>query len=264
VNSYQSRINHALERCLPHQATEPTRLHEAMRYAVLNGGKRLRPSLVYATGETLGVNPEQLDVAACAVECIHAYSLIHDDLPAMDNDDMRRGLPTCHKAFDEATAILAGDALQVLAFQQLADADFLSAEQRVKMISALAHACGSRGMAGGQAMDLAATGTITPEELELLHRYKTGYLIRASVELSVLIAAHTSQNLIHYAEAVGLAFQIQDDILDQDAYSQLVGLDVAKARVQTLYDSAMDQLTDFGHAAEPLRSLTNHMIHREY
>ncbi|MFU8797867.1 MAG: farnesyl diphosphate synthase [Gammaproteobacteria bacterium] len=258
------RINQALIRYLPPLEKAPKRLHEAMRYAVLNGGKRLRPALVYATGESLGVPLEKLDIAACAVEFIHAYSLIHDDLPAMDNDDFRRGLPTCHKAFDEATAILAGDALQVLAFQILADAVFLSADQRIKMISTLAHACGSFGMAGGQAMDLASTGKImTESELETLHRCKTGALIQASVALGIIISASSAPSLILYARALGLAFQIQDDILDNDAYSQLVGLDAAKNRVQMLYNTAIHYLSDLGDAAKPLQQLTHSIIHRQ-
>jgi geranylgeranyl pyrophosphate synthase len=289
IPQYQTRVNTALERCLPPADIAPQQLHMAMRYSVLNGGKRLRPAFVYATGATLGVSPDALDPAACAVELIHSYSLIHDDLPAMDNDDLRRGLPTCHKAFDEATAILAGDALQVLAFQQLADADpaLLSAEQRVQMISLLGKACGSIGMAGGQALDLAVTGkadSVTLAELETIHRYKTGCLIRASVELGMLSSGlDISESLIQYAENLGLAFQIQDDILDIEAsthvlgkqqggdiakqkvtYPQLAGLAAAKTKVRVLYEQAVANLDDFGQQADPLRDLAEYMFLRNY
>jgi len=185
----QSRVEAALESWLPTEATQPHTLHRAMRYAVLGGGKRIRPILVYASGDAFGVNPSALDGPACAVEIIHAYSLVHDDLPAMDNDDLRRGRPTCHRAFDEATAILAGDALQALAFQILAHdpAIQVDAGQRVRMIETLARAGGSRGMAGGQAIDLEAVGKdLDLAELENMHTHKTGALIRASVELGAL------------------------------------------------------------------------------
>jgi geranylgeranyl pyrophosphate synthase len=297
-------VNDALSRCLPLEDTEPKRLHQAMRYSVLSGGKRLRPALLYATGATLGLEPiqlaQQLDPLACAVELIHAYSLIHDDLPAMDDDNLRRGMPTCHRAFDEATAILAGDALQVLAFQLLADTEdayfsaSFSAKQRVQMISLLAKACGSVGMAGGQAMDLAATGQanlLTLAELETLYRYKTGYLIRASIELAVLACplSHSQyqidafENLIQYADAIGLAFQIQDDILDIEVstdvlgkqqgadrakqkatYPQLAGLEAAKTKVQILYQQALSPLDYFGSNADPLRQLAGYIICRNY
>jgi geranylgeranyl pyrophosphate synthase len=290
LQSTQTQVNRALEHCLPLADTAPKRLHEAMRYAVLNGGKRLRPALVYATGTTLGIPATQLDAPACAVELIHAYSLIHDDLPAMDDDDLRRGMPTCHKAFDEATAILAGDALQVLAFQQLADNSVFTAQQRVQMISVLAKACGSIGMAGGQAMDLAATGQatcLTLSELETLYRYKTGYLIRASIELAA-IAAPSQNNesfshLMKYADAIGLAFQIQDDILDievstevlgkqqgadtakqKTTYPGLVGLDFAKAKVKMLYQEAIQHLAYFGADSDPLCQVADYISCRNY
>ncbi|HEV2213608.1 MAG TPA: polyprenyl synthetase family protein, partial [Gammaproteobacteria bacterium] len=187
VPEYTARIERVLDRWLPSADKPPQRLHQAMRYSVLGGGKRLRPLLIYAAGETLGVAPEKLDGPAAAVEIIHAYSLLHDDLPAMDDDDLRRGRPTCHKAFDEATAILAGDALQVLAFLILSEDPAMAAApaQRVDMIRSVARASGSAGMAGGQAMDLAAAGkALDLAELELMHIHKTGALIRASILLA--------------------------------------------------------------------------------
>ncbi|MGH8458821.1 MAG: polyprenyl synthetase family protein, partial [Nevskiales bacterium] len=217
--AYLARVERALEDWLPAADHKPERLHEAMRYSVLGGGKRMRPTLLYATGEVLHIPPERLDGPAAAVEMIHAYSLVHDDLPAMDNDDLRRGRPTCHKAFDDATAILAGDALQALAFRVLAwdSAMAVSDGQRIAMIRLLADACGSLGMAGGQAIDLSATGRrLSVPEVEEMHRLKTGALIHASV----MLAAHAAPQiddaerlaLDQYAQAIGLAFQIQDDI----------------------------------------------------
>jgi geranylgeranyl pyrophosphate synthase len=185
---WQARVEIQLDRRLPDATASPQRLHEAMRYAVLGGGKRVRPVLVYATGETLGLPLESLDGAACAIEFIHAYSLIHDDLPAMDDDDLRRGQPTCHKAFDEATAILAGDALQVLAFEVLADDPTLPADAatRLGMVRILAQCSGTQGMAGGQALDLAAAGrTLALPEVVRMHEWKTGALIRAGVEMAL-------------------------------------------------------------------------------
>ncbi|MGH8643939.1 MAG: polyprenyl synthetase family protein, partial [Gammaproteobacteria bacterium] len=218
IRHFQSRVDTALERWLPEASIHPKRLHEAMRYAVLGDGKRIRPLLVYASGHALGVAPEVLDGPACAVELIHAYSLVHDDLPAMDDDELRRGRPTCHKAFDEATAILAGDALQTLAFYILAHdpAINVSAHNRLQMIETLAHAGGSRGMAGGQALDLAAVGTeLTLAELENMHIHKTGALIRACARMGALASENQDpaalKSLDHFAKCMGLAFQIRDD-----------------------------------------------------
>ena len=229
LQAYQTRIEGVLERVLPSVEILPQRLHTAMRYSVLNGGKRMRPLLVYATGESLGLAPEMLDLPAAAIELIHVYSLIHDDLPAMDDDALRRGKPSCHCAYDEATAILAGDALQALAFQLLAQADEpISAQQRLRMIQQLSIASGSRGMVGGQAIDLAAVGqALTELELEQMHIHKTGALIRSSV----LLAAYTAPDLAerqliqldHYAKCLGLAFQVQDDILDIESDTQTLG-----------------------------------------
>lgn len=262
----RTRIETVLEQALPSANCIPTRLHAAMRYAVLNGGKRLRPLLVYATATSLGLQLEQCDQAACAIELVHAYSLIHDDLPAMDNDDLRRGLPTCHKAFDEATAILAGDALQTLAFALLAESQLLQPEQRLAMLHELANAGGSLGMAGGQSLDLSATGqAINLEQLSTIHQLKTGRLIRSCVRFAAIAAnlQHTSQYqaLDEYADCLGLAFQIQDDILDietstavlgkkqgadialgKSTYPHLLGLAVAKQHMQQLYEQAATAL----------------------
>ncbi len=226
----RERVEGALMRWLPRPNAPPELLHHAMRYCVLNGGKRIRPILVYATGRALALKSGQLDAPACAVELIHSYSLVHDDLPAMDDDDLRRGQPTCHKAFDEATAILAGDALQTLAFQVLARDQTMAvgAEQRLRMIENLAQASGSRGMAGGQALDLAAVGQeLDLARLEHMHIHKTGALIRASVRLGTLFAPDLDTRLIRqldrYAKCIGLAFQIRDDILDVSGDTQVLG-----------------------------------------
>jgi len=276
MTTYQQRVNTALD------TIQPTRLHEAMRYAVLNGGKRIRPLLVYLAGRALDVDERILDRAACAVELIHAYSLIHDDLPAMDNDDLRRGLPTCHKAFDEATAILAADALQTLAFYVLSqEVDWpITDQQRLAIINTLALASGS------QALDMVATGqTLTVAELENLHIHKTGALIRASVKMGVLSCSRLDDQILeqfdHYAKCIGLAFQIQDDILDVEGqtevlgkpqgsdlvqekatYPAILGLREAKKLAQELVEEAIESLVDFDTQVEPLRWLANYIITR--
>lgn len=287
---YCAHLEKVLDSWLPTAAKPPQRLHQAMRYAVLGGGKRMRPLLVYATGETLGVPREQLDGPAAAVEIIHAYSLIHDDLPAMDNDDLRRGRPTCHKAFDEATAILAGDALQVLAFQILAEDQRMIAAPaaRVKMLHSLAVASGAVGMAGGQAMDMVATGKrLSLAELELMHIHKTGALIRASVLLAAQsmpgLAVEKYAALDRYAKCVGLAFQIHDDILDVEGetaalgkqagadaslnkptYPSVLGLEESRQRAQDLHHAALEALQPFGVAAEPLAWLSEYIVTRKH
>ena len=289
VPDYSARIEKVLDRWLPPADKAPERLHNAMRYAVLGGGKRLRPLLIYAAGETLGIAADRLDGPAAAVEIIHAYSLIHDDLPAMDDDELRRGRPTCHIAYDEATAILAGDALQVLAFLILADDKAMGASPaaRVEMLRTVAAASGSTGMAGGQAMDLAAAGrSLDLAELELMHIHKTGALIRASVLLAAQSAAGLEAAklaaLDRYAKCVGLAFQIQDDILDVEGetatlgkkagadsalnkptYPSILGLVRSKQRAQELKDTAVDALAPLGAAAEPLRWLAEYIVTRE-
>lgn len=285
----RERLETALLHWLPAAATHPARLHEAMRYAVLDGGKRIRPTLVYAGGHALGASPACLDAPACAVELMHAYSLVHDDLPAMDDDDLRRNKPSCHRAFDEATAILAGDALQSLAFHVLAHArqDDLDAATRLLMLDRLALAAGSRGMAGGQAIDLAATGRqLNIAELEDMHIHKTGALVRASVLLGAHCAGHASaaqlDSLDHYAKCIGLAFQIRDDILDvegethmlgkhtgmdlqreKSTYPALMGLEAARQRARELHGEAVNSLSGFGERADPLRWISAYIIERE-
>lgn len=233
--AYSDRAEAQLAHFLPPEDQMPIELHRAMRYAVLGGGKRLRPLLVYATGRALGAAAEALDVAAAAVEIIHAYSLVHDDLPAMDDDALRRGRPTCHIAFGEAMAILAGDALQALAFELLAADTALTvdAHVRLEMLRVLGAACGSHGMAGGQALDLAAVGQrLDAVALERMHSHKTGALIRASVRLGALAAGCTDaaalDALERYGHCIGLAFQIRDDILDIEGESHVIGKTAGK------------------------------------
>ena len=239
IEAWQARFEAVLDRLLPQESQEPGILHRAMRYSALSGGKRIRPILVYATGRTLGLLDEQLDPIAAAVEFIHAYSLIHDDLPAMDNDDLRRGRPTCHRAFDEATAILAGDALQALAFEILANG-LPASSNGLGVIKEIARACGSTGMAGGQALDLNAVGRQLDETgLKQMHRLKTGALIRASVTAPCLLAGtdqHSLPHLARFGDCIGLAFQIHDDILDVAGNSELTGKN-------TLADAALDKPT---------------------
>ena len=233
----QQRVNTALDKCLPEEDPPEHNLAEAIRYAVIGGGKRIRPVMVYAAGETMEVPPEVLDIPACAVEMIHAYSLIHDDLPAMDDDDLRRGKPTCHKAFDEATAILAGDALQALAYEILTDDKYslLPTQHRIQMLQLLTKASGAYGMAGGQSVDLASVGkALSLEQLETMHRLKTGALIRASILLGAMcnpdINTDDLNTLDKYSTCIGLSFQIQDDILnlvgDRVKYGKEIGGDI--------------------------------------
>jgi farnesyl diphosphate synthase len=283
------RIEAALNAWLPPEQIPPARLHQAMRYAVLGGGKRVRPTLAYATAEAIGLLPEQVNTIACAVELIHAYSLIHDDLPAMDDDDLRRGRPTCHKVFGEAIAILAGDALMTLAFLVLARDDALpgGAKARLAMIDTLAWAAGSRGMAGGQAMDLDAVGRdIDLTTLENIHIHKTGALIRASVRMASLadpgLAPDLAERLDHYAKCLGLAFQIRDDILDIEAptavlgktkgkdqaqdkatYPALMGLEAARQAATDLVKEALASLDPFDAKADPLRWLAGYIVQRD-
>ncbi|MGA9853454.1 MAG: farnesyl diphosphate synthase [Gammaproteobacteria bacterium] len=290
VPEYSAHIEKVLDHWLPSADKLPQRLHQAMRYSVLGAGKHMRPLLVYATGEVLGVPPQRLDGPAAAVEIIHAYSLIHDDLPAMDNDDLRRGRPTCHKAFDVATAILAGDALQVLAFQVLAEDKDMAAlpAARLEMIHSLAVASGSAGMAGGQDMDMAAMGKhLNLAELELMHIYKTGALIRASVLLGAQsvpgLPAEKRTALDRYAKCIGLAFQIHDDILDVEGetsalgkqagadallnkptYPSVLGLEESRQRTRDLHHAAMTALAPFGEAAEPLVWLSEYIVTRKH
>ncbi len=288
LTDYQQRIEGVLDRWLPGENIAPETLHRAMRYSALDGGKRVRPFLVYASGRAVGAELDWLDGPAAAVELIHVYSLIHDDLPAMDNDDLRRGKPTNHKKFGEAMAILAGDAMQALALQIIAHdkAMSVSAERRLRMIDVLAQASGSRGMAGGQAIDLEAVGQkLDLPQLENMHIHKTGALIRASVMLGALSREDVDEGVLkhldHYAKCIGLAFQIQDDILDiegdtatlgkpqgsdqaQDkpTYPALLGMDGAKARALELHDEAIVSLSDLGETADPLRWMAHYIIAR--
>ena len=285
---YRARIEQVLERCLtlPDPGTE--RLRDAMRYSALGGGKRLRPMLVYLTGESLGASLAQLDAPAAAVELIHVYSLVHDDLPAMDDDDLRRGRPTCHRAYDEATAILVGDALQALAFAVLAgdDSPAVAPAVRIAMIRALADAAGTSGMAGGQAVDLAAVGqTLSVDAVENMHQRKTGALIRGSVLLGALAAGITTGPeyvaLERFGAQVGLAFQIQDDILDvggdpallgkatgadaalsKPTYPSTVGLKSARDRARQLRDDAVAALAPLGGRGAMLTELAHFVVSR--
>ena len=289
LKTCQERTETTLEHWLPETSITPVRLHQAMRYSSLDGGKRVRPALVYLTGQALGVELPVLDGPACAVELIHVYSLIHDDLPAMDDDELRRGKPTSHIQFDEATAILAGDALQALAFYILAhDPNMVqNPEQRLQMVETLAQAGGSRGMAGGQAIDLDSVGKIVNiAELENMHIHKTGALIRASVKLGALSNPDVDpvllEKLDHYAKCVGLAFQIRDDILDVEGdtetlgktqgadiarnkptYPALLGMAEAKQMAGNLYQESIDSLSILGEKADPLKELAKYIIHRE-
>jgi geranylgeranyl diphosphate synthase, type II len=291
VAAYQSRIESVLDRCLALPDPGTPRLREAMRYSVLGGGKRLRPILVYATGEAFGAELARLDTPAAAVELVHVYSLVHDDLPAMDDDDLRRGRPTCHRAFDEATAILVGDALQALAFAVLATSpsspDSGSGEGvQLEMIRILAHATGTRGMAGGQAIDLAAVGrTLSLAELENMHRRKTGALIEASVLLGAKAAGLTRESelaaLARFGAEIGLAFQIQDDILDVEGdtevlgkstgadaahakptYASTLGLDAARGQARAHCDAAVQALAGLRDRGAPLAALARFVVDR--
>ena len=289
ATDYRKRVDKALDFWLAKEDTVPTHLHTAMRYAVVGGGgKRVRPILVYAAGHTVGIEPAQLDGIASALEIIHAYSLIHDDLPAMDDDDLRRGRPTCHMAFDEATAILAGDALQALAFEIICNDEPMNvdAATRLQLIKELTAASGSLGMAGGQAVDLASVGKkLDLAQLEEMHRLKTGALIRASVLMGALISnecdTQTLSKLDQYSQYVGLAFQVQDDILDvisdtetlgkpqgsdielnKPTFPELMGLESSQQYATQLHQQALDCLSDFDHRADTLRQLSAYIVER--
>lgn len=288
-NIYSKRVDQNLRNSLPTRVPGGERLLEAMAYSLLRGGKRFRPVLVYAGSLATGGRPESVitDAAACAIECLHAYSLIHDDLPAMDDDDLRRGEPTCHRAFDEATAILAGDALQCLAFEILSKAK-ASPQVVVSMIQELSRAAGATGMVVGQAIDLAAANqTLTLEQLERMHNHKTGALIEASVLMGAIASglAQPAQlkALRLYAKAVGLCFQVQDDILDvvadtdtlgkrqgadqernKPTYVSLLGLDQARAKARALHEQALHALMPFDAKADPLRQLSAYVIDRTH
>ncbi len=288
LNKYRSEVDAQLEQSLPLAEGPAESLFEAMRYAVLNGGKRIRPALCFAAADALGGHDENTAKVAAALEMIHAYSLIHDDLPAMDDDDLRRGKPTCHREFDEATAILAGDGLQSLAFQQLTQLQGLPAGQVVKLVAMLANLAGCNGMVAGQAIDLAATGQpLTIEQLKNMHAHKTGALIEASVLMGALATGRADQQQLDalqtYAQAIGLAFQIQDDILDVESsteqlgkqqgsdianhkstYTSILGLEQARSQAAEMYQQSIDSLALFADQAEPLRGIARFIVNRAY
>jgi len=282
------RMEDALSTLLPAARIAPSRLHDAMRYSVLGGGKRVRPMLVFGAGLVTGADPARLEVAAAAVEAIHAYSLVHDDMPCMDDDVLRRGKPTCHVEFDEATALLAGDALQSFAFQMLSETRLADDPAvQLEMLRLFAIACGSRGMAGGQAIDLESVGkALTLPELEYMHILKTGALIRASVLLGAhcgeSLASAALEHLDRYAKCVGLAFQVVDDILDEEGdsatlgktlgkdqaankptYTSLMGLPGAKQFAAELLRDAHAALATFDARADRLRELADFIVHRD-
>ena len=288
MSAMQQRCEATLERLLPAAGIAPQRLHQAMRYAALGAGKRVRPLLCHASGSLCGADPAHLDCAAAAVELIHVYSLVHDDLPCMDDDVLRRGKPTCHVEFDEATALLVGDALQSLAFQVLAEYPLAGAPAQLRMLAELARAAGSRGMAGGQAIDLAAVGqALSLEELEFMHIHKTGALIRAAVMLGAHCGAPLGEaelnRLDHFAKVAGLLFQVVDDILDAEAstatlgktagkdaaqnkptYVSLLGAARAKEKAAELREAAQQALLPFGAAARRLSELTDFIVERSF
>lgn len=289
AKSRQARIEDSLQALLPSPNVAPERLHEAMRYSVLGGGKRVRPLLAFAAGELINAIEDRVVIVAAAVELIHAYSLVHDDLPCMDNDVLRRGKPTCHVEYDEATALLVGDSLQSLAFQLMAEHRLADNPViQLEMIKRLAHASGSRGMAGGQAIDLDSVGkTLTLPELEFMHVHKTGALIRVSVMLGASCGGHLLEeqlgNLDHFAKCMGLAFQVVDDVLDAEAttatlgktagkdadnnkptYVSILGIGRARELAEELRGEAYRSLESFGAAADRLRQVTDFIIQREF
>lgn len=285
ANAHQQRIEQVLAQTLPAETVLPERLHAAMRYAVLGGGKRVRALLTYAAAELTETAIERADAAAAAVELIHAFSLVHDDMPCMDDDDLRRGKPSCHKQYDDATALLVGDALQSLAFECLVAT---GAPQALKQVQVLAKATGSRGMCGGQSIDLQSTGKrLSRSALETMHQYKTGALIEAAALLGAFAANETAPQLINtltqYSQHMGLAFQVVDDILDATAdtqtlgktagkdalqdkstYVSLLGLDEAKSLVTQLHTQTLALLAAFGPQADPLRGIARFICERPF
>lgn len=290
LTAWQARMEQALAERLPPADEEPARLHAAMRYSVLGGGKRVRPTLLFCAARAVGLSEAEVEGAACAIELVHVYSLVHDDLPAMDNDDLRRGRPTCHKAYDEGTAVLVGDALQSLAFQLLASDPALpaSAAVRMRLIELLADASGTSGMAGGQALDLEAQGRHLPiAEVATMYQRKTGALIRASVLMASAcapgLAPRLGKALAAFAAPIGLAFQIQDDLLDvlgatatvgkttgadhargKPTYPAVIGVEASQQRVRELHAEARAALVPFGPSADALRQLADWLLVRSY
>ncbi len=282
----QARIEDVLDEALPPDSQQPHKLHSAMRYSALGGGKRVRALLCYAAAELCNTEIAVADAAAAAVELIHAYSLVHDDMPCMDDDDLRRGKPSCHKQYDDATALLVGDALQSLAFDVLSTPQLCAnANQQISMLNILAKAAGSTGMAGGQAIDLSSVGkALSQQELEDMHQLKTGALIQAAALLGAANGTLAQISAVHiYAESIGLAFQVIDDILDTEAdtatlgktagkdadsnkptYVTILGLDVAKRLANQLYETAVAALAPFGNQASRLRELAGFITHRSF
>ncbi|MGQ0286009.1 (2E,6E)-farnesyl diphosphate synthase [Pasteurellaceae bacterium 22721_9_1] len=287
LQQIQQRINDFMLTQFADIDSHSSPLADAMKYGLLLGGKRIRPFLVYATGRMLGAEMSQLDYAAAAIECIHAYSLIHDDLPAMDNDELRRGQPTCHIAFDHATAILAGDALQAFAFEIITKSTALSAQQKLRLVQVLSQASGVKGMCLGQSLDLLAEHKqVSLPELETIHRNKTGALLSAAMTMGFICSPHfeddqLAEKLNRYSAAIGLAFQVQDDILDiegnqaeigkpvgsdldldKSTYPKLLGLDGAKQKTLELYQTAVQNLDEIPFDTSALRALAEFIIHR--
>lgn len=287
LGTYQTSVDSFLKACIDPKSIDPI-LQDAMLYSLFNGGKRVRPALIYMVNKMLGGSMEQAHSAAGAIECIHSYSLVHDDLPAMDDDDLRRGKPTCHIAYDEPTAILVGDALQCLAFELIAKDTNLAAETRIKLVQLLAEASGHQGMVVGQAFDLRNVGKpLTLEQLEAMHRHKTGALLRCSIIMGAALNKDVStvqyEHLEQYAAAVGLAFQVQDDILDiegdaetigkpqgsdidkdKPTYPALLGLDGAKQKLALLHEQAISALEPFGAPAAELKALADFIVQRDH
>jgi len=288
LHSYTQQVDAQLELIIPQAAGPASKLYKAMRYSVFNGGKRVRPALCFAAADAIGASNSNTAKVAAAVEMIHAYSLIHDDLPAMDDDDLRRGVPTCHIKFDEATAILAGDGLQSLAFKQLTELANLPASINLELIAILSDLAGCNGMVSGQAVDLASTGKqLSADELDYMHNHKTGALIKASVVMGALATDQATDDQIEalkqYARAIGLAFQIQDDILDVESsteelgksqgsdsandkatYTSILGIEKARSEAEKLYQTSIDALSIFSTSADPLRALAKFIVHRSF
>ncbi|BBB28364.1 polyprenyl synthetase family protein [Neptunomonas japonica] len=288
IKTYHHRVDEQLKNSLVHNSIEPL-LQDAMRYALFNGGKRVRPLLVYLVNQLLNGDITHADSSACAIECVHSYSLVHDDLPAMDDDELRRGKPTCHIAFDEATAILAGDALQCFAFELLSSTNNpANTSTKLQMISVLARASGDKGMVAGQAFDLSHVDKpLALEQLKQMHAHKTGALINAAIELGYLSAEcqnlETKTALLAYGEAIGLAFQVKDDILDiegdtqtlgkpqgsdleqnKPTYPALLGMEGAKAKLDSLHRAALDAMQPFGEQGKLLRELADYIVNRSH
>jgi geranylgeranyl pyrophosphate synthase len=288
IQSYTQQVDVQLELIIPADSGPASKLYKAMRYSVFNGGKRVRPALCFAAAEAISASDDNTVKIAAAVEMIHAYSLIHDDLPAMDDDELRRGVPTCHIQFDEATAILAGDGLHSLAFEQLTKLTGIPASINLEIIAILSDLAGCNGMVTGQAVDLESTGTqLSVEELNYMHTHKTGALIEASVVMGAMATNQADEAQVDalrsYARAIGLAFQIQDDILDVESsteqlgksqgsdsdnnkptYTSILGIEKAKSEAKRLYQESLEALSAFDDKAGPLRALAKFIVHRSF